>query len=116
MRDLIRKPLTWAIGAIALILAAWWAYSALTRDARTEARLGRNQATAASQAGSEAVNTIGKAGEREAESADLTRSNEKAIRDAKGSDAQVAAPARDAGLQALCRRAAYRADPRCVRQ
>lgn len=111
-----RKPLGWAVGALLLILAVWWAYSALTRDAKTEARLGRNQAEAASQSGSDAVNVVGKAGEREAASNDLTRTNETEIRNAEGADAVVAAPVRDAGLSALCRRAAYKTDPRCLTQ
>lgn len=112
-----KKPLGWAVGAIVLILVLSWAWNAIRADAEAEARLGKNQAEAASQSGSDAVNTVGKAGEREAESDALTRDNERSIRDAEGSDAKVATPARDAGLAALCRRAAYHDDPRCrVRQ
>jgi Flp pilus assembly protein TadB len=102
-------------GAIAVILALAWLYSAITAKPKAEARLATNQAQAASQSGSDAVNVVGKAGEREAASDDLSRSNEKDIRNAQGSDAPVAAPARDAGIAALCRRAAYHDDARCVR-
>lgn len=116
MISFFRKPLGWAVGAIIVLLAVWWAYSALTRDSKAEARLSRNQAEAASESGSEAVNTVGEAGVREAQSDALTRDNEKDIRNAEGADAPVAAPARDAGLASLCRRAAYRNDPKCLQR
>lgn len=101
-------------GALAALALLCWLYAAITASPKAEARLGRNTTEAAQESGSDAVNTVGEAGDREAASEDLTRSNEKAIRDAEGADAAVAAPARDAGLQALCRRAAYRDSPRCV--
>lgn len=111
---MITRTVTWAIGAVLLLLLALWAYNALTRDAKTEAKLGRNQAEAASEAGRGAVNTVATAGARETDGEELTRSNEKEIRNAEGADAQVHGAARDAGLNSLCRRAAYRSDPRCV--
>lgn len=110
-----RKPLGWLVAAIIVLGLAWWGYRALTADARTEARLGRNQATAAQQSGADAVNTVGQAGDREAAGDALTRSNETEIRNAPGADAAVSAEAGEAGLQALCRRRAYADDPRCVR-
>lgn len=113
----ILAHLRWFVVGIAILAALWWLYSAITAKPEAEARLGRNQADAASESGSDAVNTVGKAGDREAASDALTRSNDQEIRNAEGSDAKVATPARDAGLAALCRRAAYRNDPRCrVRQ
>ena len=108
-----RRPLGIAIAAILVLALAWWGYRALTADARTEARLARNQAEAASQSGSDAVNVVGAAGDREAASDVLTRSNEAAIRNAKGAADPVSAEARSAGISALCRRAAYKDDPRC---
>lgn len=102
-----------ALALVALLWALWAAYSALTAGPKAEARLGRNQATAASQSGSDAVNTVGKAGDREAASNDLTRTNEAAIRNAPGANDPVSAEARAAGITALCRRAAYKDDPRC---
>ncbi len=102
---------------LALItVVLWWGYSALTGRSKAEARLGKNQAEAAAQSGQDAVNTVGAAGDREAASADLTRSNDQEIRNAEGADAAVAAPARDAGLASLCRRASYRNDPKCVQR
>ncbi len=99
---------------IAALLAAWWLYSFVTANPKAEARLGRNQAEAASQSGQDAVNTVGAAGEREAASDALTRSNEKDIRNAEGANAPVAAPARDAGLRGLCQRRSYNRDPKCL--
>lgn len=113
--NLFRKPLAWALAAVLLLLAAWWLYSALTANPKAEARLGRNQAAAAAQSGEDAVNTVGAAGDRDATTDALSRENSDAIRNAQGADAPLAAPVRDAGLQALCRRAAYARDPRCVR-
>lgn len=106
----------WALlGLLAVLGALWWLYSTWTANPKAEAKLGRNQAGAAAESGSEAVNTVGRAGDREAGDDALTRDNEREIRDAEGSDAPVATPARDAGLAALCRRRAYADDPRCVR-
>lgn len=99
---------------LAVIGSAWWLYGALTANPKAEARLSRNQAGAAAQSGSDAVNTVGAAGTREAAGEALTRENERTIRDAEGADALVAAPARDAGLHSLCSRRAYRGDARCV--
>lgn len=103
--------------AIAAALALWWLYSTITAKPKAEARLGRNQVEAVQGSARDAVNTVGKAAEREAESDALTRDNERTIRDAEGSDAKVAQPVDAAGRSALCRRAAYRNDPACrVRQ
>ena len=99
---------------VAILLAVFWLYSFITARPEAEARLGKNQAEAAAQSGRDAVNTVGAAGEREATSADLTRENDRDIRNAEGADATVAAPARDAGLAALCRRATYQDTKQCV--
>lgn len=114
MARLLAKPIVWIIGAIAFLLLLWALYSAITAKPKAEARLARNQAEAASQSGADAVNTVGRAGDREAAGDALTRSNDKDIRDAEGADATVAAPVRDAGLASLCKRRAYSRDPRCV--
>ena len=101
------------LAGLAALGALWWLYSAITANPKAQARLGRNQAEAASQSGADAVNTVGAAGEREAAGDALTRDNDSAIRNAEGADAEVAAPVNDAGLAALCRRAAHRDSPRC---
>lgn len=100
--------------AIAVVMGLWWLYSTITAKPKAEARLGRNQAEAAQKSGSDAVNTVGAAGDREASIDAVTRSNEKVIRNAQGADAPVDPAARDAGLRSLCRRASYQRDPRCL--
>lgn len=99
--------------AIAAALVLWWLYSTITAKPKAEARLGRNTTEAAQQSGQDAVNTIGAAGEREAASDALTRSNDRDIRNAEGSSTIVAAPADKAGRAAVCRRLANRNDPAC---
>lgn len=109
-----KKPLGWAVGALIVVLAAWWGYSALTRDAKTEARLGRNQAEAALEAGRDAVETT--SGQAKAERADdkLSEENEDAIQSAPGADAPVDPALRGAALRSLCKRRVYLNHPKCV--
>lgn len=80
---------------------------------QVRARLGEESARSASASGRDAVATVGAATRREAESADLTRTNEQEIRNAQGADVPVDPAVRDAGLGGLCRRSAYRDDERC---
>jgi len=108
------KPIVWAAIVVALLLGLWLGYRALTADSRTEARLARNQAESALESGRDAVDTVGKASDREAASDALTRDNDRSIRDAEGADDEVGSAVNDAGLRSLCRRRAYRSDPRCV--
>lgn len=108
-----RKPLGWLVAALIVLGLVWAAYSAITANWRTKARLARNQTEAASQSGSDAVNAVAGAADREAAGDALTRTNDSAIRNAEGADAEVAEPVNDAGLAALCRRAAHRDSPRC---
>jgi len=98
------------------ILAAWWLVSALTGGSRAkiEAKLGKNQVEAATQSGSDAVNTVGAQGANEDAIDALTRRNDDAIRNAEGAGAPVAGGVNDAGLRALCQRAAYRERPQCL--
>ena len=111
---ILARPLLSLAMLAAIIFAAWALWWTITSRPKAEARLSRNQAQAAAQSGADAVNTVGRAGDREAASDALTRSNEGMIRNAEGGDAKVAAPVNDAGLAALCRRASHRDSPRCV--
>ena len=77
------------------------------------ARLGEENARAASRNGEDAVATVGAAARREAQSSDLSRTNEQEIRNAQGADVPVNSAVRDAGLGGLCRRPSYRDDQRC---
>jgi Flp pilus assembly protein TadB len=115
MRDIsIRVIATIAGGLVALfVLWAAWHFYQKTRSQAAQSRVERSQAEAQSNSSAAAVNTVAASGEASAASEALTRSNEKEIRDAKGSDAPVDPAARDAGLRALCLRRAYSADPKC---
>lgn len=83
------------------------------RSQGAQSRVERSQAEAASNSAADAIGTVAASGEATAASEELTRSNEKEIRDAQGADERVGAGVNAAGLRSLCRRAAYRDDPRC---
>ena len=77
------------------------------------ARLGEEQAHAASKSGADAVATVGAAGKREQQSDHMSEDHEKRIRNTPGADAPVDPAVRDVGLGSLCRRAAYRDSEQC---
>lgn len=83
------------------------------RNAASQARVDASQAAAASNSAADAINTVSAAGGREAASEGLTRSNERDIRAAEGAGDKVKPGVDTAGRAALCRREAYRNDPRC---
>lgn len=100
-----------ALTAIAIGLAyvrGWFAAD----ESRGEIDAARSDAGIAS--GQDAANTVGAAGTREGDIDRQTRENENAIRNAPGADAPVDDGVHGAGLGSLCRRAAYRGDPRCL--
>ncbi len=106
-------------GALVLVgLAGWFVISALTegKAAQTEATIAGNRADAASQSGSDAVQTVGDQAAGETAIDDLTRSNSNEIRSADGADAPVSSDLRGAGMRSLCRRAAYRDSEKCLQQ
>ena len=83
------------------------------RGAKTQAKVSSGQAGASLQSGQDAANTVGNRMDADASEDQLTRTNGDDIRKADGAAAAVAAPVRDAGIAALCRRAAYRDSQRC---
>lgn len=114
MKD-IRNLLYFAAVMMALaILLALYSCSR-QRDAATEARISSGQAGAAIESGTDAVGTIGNRADADAAADQITRENNDAIHRANGADAPVAADARAAGLRSLCKRQAYRDDPKCLR-
>lgn len=84
------------------------------RGAKTQAKVSTGQAGAALQSGQDAANTVGNRMDADAGEDQLTRTNGDEIRKADGASAPVASPVRDAGLRSLCKRAAYRGNPKCV--
>lgn len=117
LTDLIRKPLAWLIGAVLIALAAWWLVATLTggKRAKVEAKLNSNVAGAALDSGRDAVNTVGQQQGSEAAVDALGRDNAAAIRNAPGSSATVAPEASRAGINAICKRASARSDPKCAK-
>lgn len=83
------------------------------RSEAAQARVERSQAEAASESAKDAIGTVSEAGKREAASEDLTRTNDKEIRNAEGASERVGSGVDLAGRRSLCRRAAYRDDPKC---
>lgn len=84
------------------------------RTARTTSTLATGQTGAALASGADAANTIGNRMDADATSDTITRENDVTIRNAQGAEVIIAAPVRDAGLAALCRRVAYKDTPRCA--
>lgn len=83
------------------------------RNAASQARTDAAQAGAAQDSAAQAINTVAAAGEAEAASEDLTRANERDIREADGAGTRVAPSVDYAGRAALCKRLAYRDKPEC---
>lgn len=113
--DLTARAIFFIVGAVLLLLAvALFVRSCDKRRSQAaQSRVERSQAEAQSNSAADAINTVAASGEAERASEDLTRSNEKEIRGAEGAHDKVNPAVRDAGIAALCRRQAYRKDPRC---
>lgn len=86
------------------------------QTAKTETKLATGQTGAAIASGADAAQTVGAVGAGEAATDTITRENDRAIRNAPGADAPVSDGVHDAGLRALCKRAAYRGRPECLQQ
>ncbi|MCJ8190841.1 hypothetical protein [Sphingomicrobium aestuariivivum] len=82
-------------------------------QAGAEARAAREAAMAGAAAGRAAVGTVAANGAATAAEEAITRDNAREISDATGADATVDAGVGGAGLDGLCRRAAYRDHARC---
>lgn len=117
MERLSARVIAYIAAAAIAVLVVWAAFHfwQKSRSQAAQARVQHEQTQALSNSASDAVGTVAASGEAAAASEALTRSNEQAIRAANGADAPVNPAARDAGIAALCRRQAYRNDPRCKR-
>ena len=83
------------------------------RQQAAQSKVDRGQAGAARESAAEAVNTISDVAANQSASEDLTRSNEREIRNAEGASDRVNPDVGAAGVRAICRRAASRNDPKC---
>lgn len=103
-------------GAVALVLAMLWlSQCQQARTAGAEARLGNAVAGAAVESGRDAVGAVGGVSASETAIDRTGRQNDADIRSAAGAGEAVPAAVDTAGRAGLCRRAAYRGDPKCVR-
>lgn len=109
----VAENLTRILIGFAILAALIWLYNFITAAPKAEAELAGNQVEAVQRSAEDAIDTVGAAGDREAASDALTRSNDRDIRNAEGSSTIVAAPADKAGRAAVCRRLANRNDPAC---
>lgn len=102
------------IAVLVLFLALWGpATCQKMRSQQAQSKVDQAQGDALRNSAGDAINTQSGVNEREREGEALTRTNEKEIRDAEGAGDRVNPAVHGAGLRALCRRAAYRDDPRC---
>lgn len=98
------------IAGLVLFLALWGpAACQKMRSQQAQGKLDRAQSGAFQNSAADAIDTQGKANERERQSEDVGRANREDIRNAKGSDAAVDPAARDAGFRSLCKRPSFRA-------
>ncbi|WP_298164607.1 hypothetical protein [Novosphingobium sp.] len=102
--------------AVALVFALL--FLAKCQEARTagaQARLSRDTGQAAVESGRDAVGTVSAAGARADAGDAIGRMNDESIQGAAGADQPVPPAVAAAVRSGLCRRAAYRDDPRCLR-
>lgn len=86
------------------------------RQAGREASLSAELSKAVSESGKDAVGVVGAVSGRNTATDEITRENADAIRNAQGAGAPVDPAVRDAVLGGLCKRAAYRSDPKCLQR
>jgi len=111
--DLVRRAAPWLALALLLGLIAGVTSCRHRAVRAAAARIETAQQGAATASGHDAIETVSAAAARDAAEDTLTRTNEKEIRDAQGAGQPVDPAATRAGLDGLCRRAAYRDAQRC---
>lgn len=114
-REIAGRVIGYIVGGLLLFgLIAFSLYQCdKRRDQAAQSRVERGQAGAASESAKDAIGTVSEAGRREAASEELTSSNEREIRGADGANERIGPGVDYAGRAALCRREAYRNDPKC---
>jgi Tfp pilus assembly protein PilV len=115
---LARATIVWIVLVAAILLVSLFGLRQCQerRSQAAQSRLERSQAEAASNSAADAIGTVSNSAASERASEDLTRTNDKEIRNAQGADERVGAGVNAAGRAALCRREAYKNDPRCVKR
>jgi len=113
-----RKIIAAIVGGILVVALIWltfhWWQSSVNSGA--EARLAQSQGQAATQSAKDAINATGAVSARSEAEDTQTRETDHAIRKAEGANAPVSHAVNDAGIAGLCKRRAYRCDPKCVQR
>lgn len=114
-REIATRTIAYVVGAVAVVVLALLLLSQCEkrRNEHAQSKVDQAQVEAQSNSAADAINTVSEAGQREAGSEDLTRQNDRDIRAAPGAGDRVNMGVQTAGLQALCRRDAYRNTERC---
>lgn len=114
-REIATRTIAYVVGGIVIVVLALLLLNQCEkrRNEKVQSKVDSAQVDAATNSAADAINTVSEAGQREASSEDLTRTNERDIRAAPGAGDRVNAGVNAAGLQALCRRDAYRNTERC---
>jgi hypothetical protein len=115
---LLRGPLGLALVGVLAMGLLLWALGAISsgKGARVEARLNASRADAAISSGADAAQSVGRQASTEQAADAVTKENDRAIHQAPGADAPVAGTVHGAGLDSLCRRAAYRNSQQCLQR
>lgn len=103
-----------AIIAFIAILAFGVNQCAMRKNQGAQSRVDAGQAEAAQGSAKDAIGTVARSGEASAASEQMTRDNERAIRDADGASERVNPAVDYAARAALCRRQAYKDNPKCA--
>lgn len=101
---------------LALLLLLMLSQCQNARQAGRQAAVEREQGRAVVDNAADAIGAVGAVYGRDTGGDDLTRSNRDAIQNADGADAPANPAVRDAGLDSLCRRAAYRGSEQCLQR
>ena len=110
----LARGMRWGlVGVLLLLLLGMVACQRKQGRAAAEARVAAAQGEAASASGREAVEIVSRHAQQTQEELALTRANREEIEDAEGANEMVADGVHDAGIDGLCRRAAYRERERC---
>jgi hypothetical protein len=115
-REIATRVIGMVVGVIVLIVAVSLFVRSCDnrRDRAAQSRVDEAQAGAAAESSADAINTVSRSGEAQAESEALSRANERDIRAAEGAGERVGAGVNTAGRRALCKREAFKNDPKCA--
>jgi hypothetical protein len=114
------KGLALIVGSFVILLiviGGWWV---LSEPGRQKAKAAEARGTAIvakgdSAASAAAAGAVADFGDRQTDRNQLDQENSRDIQNQPGAHDAIATGVHDAGIRSLCKRAAYRDDPQCVR-